>query len=117
MNQPLNQQNMLARDRQLVAEEDFKDRGFALGALTVTGLDESTNYRHLHGTHHISHKEKTVFQNAQRDHRFAAIVVRDLATQFPDSFLNLIGRDYLSQSRMYWRIHRSHNPKWCLRLL
>jgi len=91
---------MLAFDIELVGEENLKHRRFALVGLLVSRLDERADDRHIQGPHQVGHKHKAVFQDAEGNYGLPAIVVGNLAAQFPDSFLDLVGRDHLAQGRM-----------------
>ena len=84
-------------------KENLEHGRFAfLLALLVTRLDKGADDRHFDRPHQIGHKEEAVFQNAERNHGLATIVVGNLASEFANSFLDLVGRDDLAQTRV-WR--------------
>src|ERR1019366_6099718 len=105
VHQPLDQQHMLACNRQFVAEKNLQHRSFALLALLVARLDKGADDGYIDRPHQVGHKQQAVFQNTQRDHGLAAIVVGNLPSQFADPFLNLVGRDHLAQPGIRRSIH------------
>src|SRR5208282_1021586 len=108
---------MLARNRQFVAEKNLQHRGFAPLALLVSRLDKRTDDGYIDRPHQVGHKQKAVFEDTQRDHGLAAIVVGDLPPQFADPLLNLVGRDYLAQPGVRRNIHSGSgaSPVICLK--
>src|SRR5271165_2277808 len=98
---------MFALDGQLVAEEDFEHRGFALLALAVARLDERADHWYIEGPHQIAHEHEPVFQDAEGDDGLAAVVVGDLTAEFANSFLYLVGRNDLTQAGMGRSSHRA----------
>src|SRR5271155_2047562 len=106
MHQPLDEQYMLACDRQFVAKQNLKHRRFALLlALLVARLDKRADDGHFDRAYQIGHEEEAVLEDAERNHGLAAIVVGNLASEFADSFLDLVGRDDLAQARVWRKVH------------
>ena len=97
MDEAFDQQHVLAGDFQFVAEVDFEHGRFGLVELLVARLDEGADHGHVDGPDEIRHEHETVFQDAERDYGLAAVVVGNLAAEFADSLLNLIGRNDLAQ--------------------
>src|SRR5271163_2467572 len=96
---------MLTRNRQFMAEKNLEHRSFSALALLVARLDERADDGHIDRPHQVGHEEKAVFENSQRDDDLATIVVRNLTSEFADSFLYLVGRDYLAQSGIRRDVH------------
>ena len=88
---------MLVLNPKLVAKKDFEQRRFALLALRIARLDEGADHRHVQCPDQVGDEHETVLQNAQRNQRLTTVVVGNLASEFANSLLDLVGGDDLAQ--------------------
>src|SRR5690348_11835545 len=88
---------MVPADLDFRAEKDLLARGGALDAVAIKGFDELADDGHVHSAHQISREHKAVFQHGQNVHRFAAVIIADLAAHFAHAFLDLLGANHRLQ--------------------
>ena len=115
VDEALNQQNVFAHNVEFVAEENLEHGGLRLIELLVARLDEGADHGHVDGARQVGHEHETVFKDAESDDGLAAIVVGNLAAQFADSFLDLIGRNDLAQGMARRRGHGESRIAFCSR--
>src|SRR6266567_295806 len=94
VHQPFHEQDVLTTNVRLVAEENLHD--LVLGASLWSGVsrfDKLAHHRHFQRSHQIGLKHERILQDRQHLDGLALVVVGDLATEFLDSLLDLIGGD------------------------
>src|SRR6202035_3769882 len=88
---------MLAANIRLMAEEDFHNLSASVSLLAVFRLDELAHHGNLKRPHQIGHKHERILQNGQRLDRLSLVVIRDVASEFFHTLLDLLGCNYLAK--------------------
>src|SRR5689334_14127506 len=91
MDQALDEQNVFARDFDLMTEEDFLDFIRAAGfAGPVARFYKAAHNGDVHGSHQIGHEHESVLEYCKQSDSAAFIVVGNLAPHVFDAILNLL---------------------------